>query len=219
MDFNALAKGNIAKLDVELAQQKADKKATIKEAIEGPVKGVEKANKAVRKAMAEDEAPKAKAITTKDVKALHKAVDDAEAKKQLPKRLKVYEKVVAYKTKFPECLRGAPNPDRAFEQYAEINNYFSASGSESLARITLVEGFSYFERFAQELGLLQAMRLKPGFSAVLAEIVATKPELLEPELTQFQVELGGFKMHWIPRGLGKIRAMWAEWTYTSNVSQ
>jgi hypothetical protein len=216
MDFNVLGKGNLAKLEVELAQQKADKKSSIKEAIEGPVKGVEKANKAVRKAMADEPvAPKAKTITAKDVKTLHKAVDEAEAKKELPKRMKVYEKVIAYKTKFPECLRGQPSVERAFEQYAEINSYFSASGSESLARITLVEGFTYFELFAKEVGLLSALQLKPGFSAVLAEVVSTKPELLEPELTQFQVELGGFKMHWIPRGLGKIRAMWSEWSYTS----
>jgi hypothetical protein len=215
MDFNVLSKGNIAKLDVELAQQKADKKASIKEAIEGPVKGVDKASKAVRKAMAEEEQPKTKAITQKDVKALHKAMDETEAKKLIPKRAQVYKKVVAYKAKFPECLRGPPHPEKAFEQYAEINSYFNASGSESLAQITFVQTFSYAERLMSELGLLQTLQLKPGFSAVLAEIVATKPDLLEPELTQFRVELGGFETHWTLRCLGKVRQMWAEWTYSS----
>jgi len=214
MDFNVLSKGNVATLEVELAQQKADKKATIKEAIDGPVKGVEKASKAVRKAMADEpEPPKAKAITQKDVKALHKAVDEAEAKKLIPKRTECYHKVVAYKTKFPECLRGAPSQERAFEQYAEVMNYFSSMGTASMAKLTLIESVSLFEQYANELGLLQACKLRPGFAGVFADIVETKPELLEPELTQFEVEMGGkFKTHWTVRGLLKIRAMWSEWS-------
>lgn len=215
MDFNVLSKGNLEKLDVELAQQKADKKAALKEAIEGPIKGVEKAPKAVRKAISEDVEPKAKAITAKDVKALHKAVDDAEAKKQIPKRMAIYQKVVAYKTKFPECLRGQPNPDRAIEQYAEINNYFSSIGSESLARITFVEGFALFEKFAYEAGLLNHLRVRPGFSPVLADVIANNPKLFEPELTQFQVEMGGFKVHWIPRLVAKVHSAWTEWSNAS----
>lgn len=213
MDFNALGKTNIAKLEVELAQQKADKKATIKEAIEGPGKGVEKASKAVRKAMAEPEEPKAKAMTAKDVKTIHKAIDEAEAKKLIPKRQECYHKVVAYKTKFPECLKGAPSQERAFEQYAEITNYFNSMGTESMAKISLVESLALFERYAHELGLLKALDLRPGFAGVFADVMANQPQLLEPELSQFQIEMGSkFKTHWTVRGLFKIRAMWAEYS-------
>ncbi len=213
MDFNVLTKGNVAKLEVELAQQKADKKATIKEAIEGPTKGVEKAPKAVRKAMEEPEQPKAKSITAKDVKALHKAVDEAEAKKLIPKRAECYRKVVAYKAKFPECLRGTPNHERAIEQYAEITDYFNSLGTGNMAKLSLIEGFSIFERYAHELGLLQPMHLRPGFAGVLADIIANEPKLLEPELSQFEIEMGGkFKTHWVIRGAMKIRAMWSEWS-------
>lgn len=217
MDFNVLSKGNTAKLEVELAQQKADKKATIKEAIEGPAKGVEKAPKAVRKAMADEEQPKAKAITAKDVKALHKAVDEAEAKKLIPRRTECYRKVCAYKAKFPECLRGAPSQERAIEQFAEITDYFNSMGTESMAKLSLVEGFAIIERYAHELGLLQALQLRPGFSGVLADVISNEPQLLEPELTQYQIEMGGkFKTHWTIRGLMKIRAMWSEWSRQSS---
>lgn len=213
MDFNVLTKGNVAKLEVELAQQKADKKATIKEAIDGPGKGVEKAPKAVRKAMAEPEEPRAKALTTKDVKALHKAVDEAEAKKLIPKRAECYRKVVAYKARFPDCLRGAPSQERAIEQLAEINDHFNSIGTGDMAKMSLVEGFTIFERYAHELGLLKALQLRPGFAGVLADVITNEPKLLEPELSQFEIEMGGkFKTHWTIRGLMKIRAMWSEWS-------
>ena len=216
MDFNVLSKANTAKLEVELAQQKADKKATIKEAIEGPAKGVEKAPKAVRKAMVDEEPPKSKTMSAKDVKAVHKAIDEAEAKKLIPKRAECYRKVCAYKAKFPECLRGTPSQERAIEQYAEITDYFNSMGTESVAKLSLVQAIGVFERYAHELGLLQVMQLRAGFAGVLADVISNEPQLLEPELSQYQIEMGGkFKTHWILRGAMKIHAMWSEWSRQS----
>jgi len=209
MEFDALRTGNVDKLEKDLAISKHQKKSALKDAINGVENGT---GMNLPKAAAK-EAPGKKPATKEDVKAFHKAIDAAAAKKDKNAKMNDYKKVLRYVKLDKKCLAGAPSLEHADIQLAEIRSYMSGKGGVSMCQLTFVQLVSAFEKLGQAWDILPMLGLRPGFAPVLMEALAKDPTLYDPELQEMLIELGGFESAWWMRLGAKTLQHWRQYSF------
>jgi hypothetical protein len=211
---NSLRTENIDKLEKELHAEKYAKKSALKEAEKGghganlPKLARDAANEAEQKQAA---APK-KQISRSDVKAYHKALDAAGAKKTEKQKIALIKKVQRYYKLDKKCLSSPPDPNQCDKQLLEAHAYFDARGGPVAVQATFTTIVDILERVAVNAGVLETLALEPGFSVELRDSLARDSTLYDPELQEMLIELGGLESPWYMRLGSKVYTHWQQYS-------